>query len=94
VRLSACSAGGEALEIVATASVAAGREIHNTYGHHGNAELVYKYGFGLPMNPFDEASLDKAACLEAAGQLLDERALRRRCRLLNASRCGQNPLVA
>ena len=86
--VAACPAGTEALEIVATAPVGAGSEIHNTYGHHGNTELVYKYGFGLRMNPFDEVTLDKASCLEAAGQLLGERALRRRFRLLNASRWG------
>ena len=41
------AAGEEVLEIVAASAVAAGHEVHNTYGEHGNAELVNKYGFAL-----------------------------------------------
>lgn len=40
-------AGKEVLEIVAASPVSAGAEVHNTYGEHGNAELVNKYGFAL-----------------------------------------------
>ena len=35
------------LQIVAASNIAAGAEVHNTYGELGNAELVYKYGFAL-----------------------------------------------
>ena len=36
-----------------------GCEVHNTYGEHGNAELVAKYGFALRQNPFTAVALDK-----------------------------------
>ncbi len=49
--------GPGALEIVAASDVAAGAEIHNTYGEHGNADLVRLYGFALRNNPFDEVRL-------------------------------------
>ena len=39
--------GEEVLEIIAASSIRAGSEVHNTYGEHGNAELVKKYGFSL-----------------------------------------------
>ena len=34
-------------QIIAASDVAAGAEVHNTYGEHGNSELVCKYGFAL-----------------------------------------------
>lgn len=45
------------LEIIAASPVPAHAEVHNTYGEHSNAELVHKYGFCLPQNPFDEVQL-------------------------------------
>ncbi len=49
-----CQAGVELLDIVAAQPLAAGAEVWNTYGEHGNAELLKKYGFALPFNAFDE----------------------------------------
>ena len=48
------SPGGDVLEIVAACDIPANAEIHNTYGEHGNAELVHRYGFALQHNPFNE----------------------------------------
>eukprot|EP00955_Chlamydomonas_euryale_P007689 81641-Chlamydomonas_euryale.AAC.18 len=39
--------GQPMLEIVAASDVPRGAEIYNTYGEHGNAELLHKYGFAL-----------------------------------------------
>ncbi len=58
----ACSADAELLDIVAAQPLAAGREVYNTYGEHGNAELVNKYGFALPNNSFDEVRRPPAVC--------------------------------
>lgn len=45
------------VQIVAASGIAAGAEVHNTYGELPNAELVHKYGFALPMgNPFDRCA--------------------------------------
>ncbi|KAI8472158.1 MAG: hypothetical protein J3K34DRAFT_519919 [Monoraphidium minutum] len=64
------------LEIVAASDVAAGCEIHNTYGEHSNAELLRKYGFALPANPFDSVTLDAAALLAAAAAELGDEVAR------------------
>ncbi|KAG2434596.1 hypothetical protein HXX76_007491 [Chlamydomonas incerta] len=80
--------GVELLDIVAAQPLAAGAEVYNTYGEHGNAELVKKYGFALPCNAFDEVLLDKGALLAAAEALLaaaaggGKKALRRRTQFL------------
>lgn len=73
---------------MAAAPVAAGREVHNTYGELGNAELVAKYGFALRCNPFDAVRMDKAALVDAAAVALGSRACRARCRFLAAHRCS------
>ncbi len=78
-------------QIVAAAPVAAGREVHNTYGELGNAELVAKYGFALRCNPFDAVRMDKAALVDAAAVALGARACRARCRFLAAHRCSVPP---
>lgn len=70
------------MQIVAAAPVAAGREVHNTYGELGNAELVAKYGFALRGNPFDAVRLGKAALVDAAAAAQGPRACRARCRFL------------
>lgn len=59
----------EKLQIVAASDVEAGKEIHNTYGELGNAELVKKYGFALRENPFTAVELDKSSLLEACREL-------------------------
>lgn len=53
------------LQIIAASAVAAGQEIHNTYGELGNDELVMKYGFALRQNPFTTVRLRKAAVVQA-----------------------------
>ncbi len=45
------------LEIVAASAMPKGCEVFNTYGELSNPELVRKYGFCLPLNPFDEVAL-------------------------------------
>ena len=40
-----------------------GQEIFNTFGELGNAELICKYGFALPDNPFSSVTLDKGSYL-------------------------------
>ena len=77
------------LQIVAASSVEAGRQVHNTYGELGSAELVAKYGFALPpdaANPFDAVTLDKGSVIKEAGRLISARALRARCRFLAEER--------
>ena len=61
-----------ALEIVAARDLAAGQEIHNTYGEHGNAALLRKYAFCLEGNPFTEVPLDKGELVEHARALFLE----------------------
>jgi SET domain-containing protein 6 len=56
-----------ALVVVAPSAVAAGAEVHNTYGELGNAALVHKYGFALRDNPFTAVTLDKGAVVAACG---------------------------
>ena len=83
----AAAAGGR-LDIVAASAVAAGAEVHNTYGEHGNAELLRKYGFALPpgTNPFDAVTLDAGALLRGAAGVVGAREARRRARWLQAHR--------
>jgi hypothetical protein len=80
-------------QIVAATAVAAGREVHNTYGELGNAELVAKYGFALPGNPFDAVRVDKAALVAAAIAELGPRACRARARFLALHRCPRTALT-
>jgi hypothetical protein len=49
----------DSLQIIASTPVRQNFEIFNTYGELGNAELVKKYGFCLPENPFTKVSLCK-----------------------------------
>jgi hypothetical protein len=71
--------------------------VHNTYGEHSNAELLRKYGFALPANPFDSVTLSSEALLAAAAAAADgggggggagAREARRRARWLREHRCG------
>ncbi|KAG1672800.1 hypothetical protein FOA52_002788 [Chlamydomonas sp. UWO 241] len=72
-----CERGGvEVLEIVAASSVAKGCEVHNTYGEHGNAELLHKYGFAMDRNPFNEVTLDLQSVVDCAEAALEEAARR------------------
>ena len=78
-------------QVVAAAPVGACREVHNTYGELGNAELVAKYGFALRCNPFDAVRVGKAALVDAAAVALGPRACRAHCRFLAAHRCSKLP---
>lgn len=77
-------------QVIAASDIPAGKEIENTYGELGNADLVNKYGFALLQNPFSVVQLDKAAVVEAAvhqlGNSMTERARRRRRRFLEDQR--------
>lgn len=53
----AVSLPDQRLDIIAASAIAGGCEVHNTYGELSNPELVHKYGFCLPHNPFDEVQL-------------------------------------
>lgn len=57
-------------------------EIHNTYGEHGNAELVSKYGFALHKNPFSEVQINKLSILSIASRALSRSELKKRRRFL------------
>ena len=71
---------------MAACSLAAGAEIHNTYGELGNEDLVVRYGFSVLDNPFSFVRLDKATLLRLATEQLGERTCRRRTRFLLAER--------
>lgn len=49
---------GGALRILTASPIAAGREVHNTYGELGNRDLLEKYGFTLRENPHDSVTLE------------------------------------
>lgn len=56
-------------------------------GEHGNAELVNKYGFALPDNPFDTVKLDKQCLVALANQHEGGgKACKKRCKFLNDHR--------
>ncbi|KAG2499786.1 hypothetical protein HYH03_002083 [Edaphochlamys debaryana] len=74
--------GVEVLDIVAAQPLARGREVFNTYGEHGNAELVNKYGFALPYNPFDELLLSKASLRAAMEAVWGRKGAQRRAKFL------------
>lgn len=57
-----------------------------TPGEHGNAELVNKYGFALPDNPFDTVKLDKQKLSALAKQKLGSKAYKKRRQFLDAHR--------
>eukprot|EP00798_Chlamydomonas_sp_ICE-L_P009048 gene9048-16171_t len=70
--------GVEVLDIVAASSLVKGAEVHNTYGEHGNAELVKKYGFALRRNPFNELSVSKEDILKTSEEAVGKKALSKR----------------
>lgn len=76
------------MQIVAACRLPAGSEVFNTFGELGNAELVTKYGFALPGNPFDAVRLAKDDVVAEARELLGEAECSRRCRFLEHARCG------
>lgn len=74
------------VQIIAASHVGKGREVHNTYGELGNAELVTKYGFALRENPFDAVLLDKSEVVVESRRIMGDRACRQRCRFLSRER--------
>ncbi len=55
-------------------------------GEHGNAELVNKYGFALPENPFDAVKLDKAGLIAIASKQMGTGICQQRCSFLEDQR--------
>eukprot|EP00884_Botryococcus_braunii_P003665 jgi/Botrbrau1/1329/Bobra.0063s0043.2 len=55
-------------------------------GSWGNADLVVKYGFALPNNPFSSVEVAKSALLACAQSRLGQRSFRARARFLNVHR--------
>ena len=54
------------MQIVAAQPLCGGQEIYNCYGELSNCELLLKYGFALPDNPFSAVELDKTIIQDAA----------------------------
>lgn len=74
------------LQIVAACSLSKGQEIFNTFGELENTELVCKYGFALPNNPFNSVHLSKSVLLELAEALIGKKQLKRRREYLEEQR--------
>lgn len=55
-------------------------------GEHGNAELINKYGFAVPDNPFDSIKMDKDALVAEAADAMGEEACNQRCAFLHHHR--------
>ena len=68
-------ADDDTLQIVAVSDVAAGQEVHNTYGEIGNDGLVKKYGFALRENPFTTVTVSKEDVVEACRELFSAAAV-------------------
>ncbi|TPX59327.1 hypothetical protein PhCBS80983_g02519 [Powellomyces hirtus] len=58
---------------------AAGEEVYNTYGEHGNDYLLSHYGFAEPKNPFDSVSLSMDAILDGLRSRLNPDRIEERC---------------
>ena len=74
---------GGGLTIYTASAVKPRFEIFNTYGELPNRDLLPKYGFCLPVNPFDAVAVPVKALLEAAEHAIGARATRARARLLS-----------
>ena len=89
LEIAICSAdrdGQPVLEIVTASCVQDGHEIHNTYGEHGNAELLHRYGFSLISNPFNVIILNKQAVIDAASNITGDETSTERCKVLEENR--------
>ena len=71
---------------MAACSLAKGQEIFNTFGELDNTELVCKYGFALPNNPFNAVHLSKDILLEEAQIWKGEELIDKRRRYLEQQR--------
>ncbi|KAJ1786817.1 hypothetical protein LPJ59_005853, partial [Coemansia sp. RSA 2399] len=63
----------DTLDIVVFKPCKAKREVFNTYGKHGSAALLHRYGFCDTNNPFDSISLDTEHILQAFSKLVSEK---------------------
>ena len=81
------------LKIIAASPLERGKEIFNTYGELGNAELVKKYGFCVPENPFTFVSLDKIHVFSAVEKSVKRTAKRRKIQGKNVYDSIQQILV-
>ncbi|KAJ1728489.1 hypothetical protein LPJ61_004008 [Coemansia biformis] len=61
------------LDMVVFKPCKAGREVFNTYGDHGSAYLLHRYGFCDANNPFDSVSIDSADVLQAVSAAVSEK---------------------
>ena len=80
--------GAAAVALVALRPLACSREVCNTYGELSNGALLSAYGFTLPRNPLDVATLPWALVRSAACAILGARGVRARERSLRAAACG------
>ncbi|KAJ2853386.1 hypothetical protein J3B02_003167, partial [Coemansia erecta] len=55
----------DTLDMVVFKSCKANSEVFNTYGEHGSAYLLHRYGFCDSQNPFESASLDLEMVFQA-----------------------------
>lgn len=74
------------MQIMAGCPLVKGQEIFNTFGELENSELVCKYGFALPNNPFNAVHLDKKVVVEEAAALISSAEVKTRCLYLEEQR--------
>lgn len=60
----------DCLQIMSASPLHKGEEVFNTYGELGNADLVKKYGFCVPENPFTYVNLDKNVLVQSIREML------------------------
>jgi len=72
------------VQVMVMSPIQTGAEIMNTYGEYGNAELLQKYGFVVPGNPFDTLYIDHGAAItvmQSTG-IVSRRQMRKRLQFL------------
>lgn len=70
----------DCLQIIAASSIEQGKEVFNTYGELGNAELLKKYGFCVPQNPFSYVRLNKSRVIDSLRESWPKESKKRRGR--------------
>ncbi|KAJ2807267.1 hypothetical protein H4R20_001355 [Coemansia guatemalensis] len=61
------------LDMVVYKPCKAGSEVFNTYGDHGSAYLLHRYGFCDAGNPFDSVTIDVSFVLQAINKSISEK---------------------
>lgn len=74
------------MQIRAACPLSKNEEVFNTFGELDNTELVCKYGFALPQNPFSSVQLSKEVVVKEAGKLLGAKECKRRLAYLAEQR--------